>query len=54
VVGAVVVVVGAEPEPDTDPKKSPTLFPFKALATALSNAADTVTPEALRTALNDY
>jgi hypothetical protein len=24
------------------------------LATALSNAADTVTPEALRTALNDY
>jgi hypothetical protein len=40
-------------ETDTDPKNSETFLPLRALATALSNPAETVTPEAWRTAVND-
>jgi len=42
----------AEDDP-TDPKKSLTFFPLRALTTALSNPADTVTPEAWMTAVNE-
>jgi hypothetical protein len=41
---------GADP---TDPKNSDTFLPFNALATALSNPAETVTPAAWMTAVND-
>ena len=41
---------GADP---TDPKNSVTFLPLRALATALSNPAETVTPEAWRTAVNE-
>ena len=43
---------GADPVP-TDPKNSETFLPLRALATALSNPAETLTPEALSTALNE-
>ncbi len=43
-----------EPEAtETDPKYSETFLPLRVLATALSNPAETVTPEAWRTAVNE-
>ena len=44
---------GAGADPPTDPKNSDTLFPLRALATALTSAALTETPAALRTALSE-
>jgi hypothetical protein len=44
---------GALDPAETDPKKELTLFPFKALATALTKPAETLTPEAVRTAFNE-
>ena len=37
----------------TDPKKSLTFFPLRALTTAFTNPADTATPEAWITAFNE-
>lgn len=39
--------------PPTAPKKSVTLLPLRALATALTNVALTLSPAALRTAFNE-
>jgi hypothetical protein len=41
------------PDTETPPKNSVTFLPLRAFATALSNPAETLTPEALRTAVNE-
>ena len=44
---------GALDPPPTDPKNSLTCLPLRALATAASNPAETVSPAAWTTAVND-
>ena len=52
-VGAEVVADDPDDPPPTDPKKSLTFLPLRALATAESNPLLKLTPEAFNTAVND-